>query len=150
MTKLIETPKVLKQRASCRAYYQKHIEQQRARSRNFWNNVSDDKKEERRITRRNWQYLKKYNISFNDVLSLLEKQNGVCKICGIPISIQSSTGKGSGNLKLDHNHETGKVRGILCNNCNIGLGSFNDSVRKLESAILYLKENKQYESNRNS
>ena len=40
---------------------------------------------------------------------------------------------------MDHNHDTGKFRGMLCNHCNRGLGNFKDSIKNLEQATLYLK-----------
>ncbi len=44
------------------------------------------------------------------------------------------------NFSVDHNHNTGKVRGLLCNNCNAGIGLFQDSIKILEKALLYLKK----------
>jgi hypothetical protein len=73
-----------------------------------------------------------YKITLEDYNLLLEKQNEKCKIC----NRDCSTGK---SLAVDHNHETGKVRGLLCKNCNIGLGMFFDNLDFLESAVLYLK-----------
>jgi hypothetical protein len=51
-----------------------------------------------------------------------------CKVCG-------STRR----LCIDHDHNTGKIRGVLCSKCNIGLGMFDDSVARLRAAIDYLK-----------
>jgi hypothetical protein len=73
-----------------------------------------------------------YGITLEDYNFLLEDQNKKCKIC----NSECSTGK---SLAVDHNHETGKVRGLLCKNCNIGLGMFFDNIDFLESAVLYLK-----------
>ena len=73
-----------------------------------------------------------YGITLEDYNFLLEDQNKKFKIC----NSECSTGK---SLAVDHNHETGKVRGLLCKNCNIGLGMFFDSIDFLESAVLYLK-----------
>lgn len=73
-----------------------------------------------------------YGITLEDYNFLLEKQNEKCKIC----NNECPTGK---SLAVDHNHETGKVRGLLCKNCNIGLGMFFDNLDFLESAVLYLK-----------
>ena len=73
-----------------------------------------------------------YGITLKDYNFLLEKQNEKCKIC----NNECPTGK---SLAVDHNHETGKVRGLLCKNCNIGLGMFFDNLDFLESAVLYLK-----------
>ena len=43
-------------------------------------------------------------------------------------------------LAVDHDHKTGKIRGLLCISCNVGLGHFQDDVELLRSAILYLQE----------
>ncbi len=42
-------------------------------------------------------------------------------------------------MKTDHDHETGEVRGLLCNRCNAGLGMFEDSLEGLQRAVVYLK-----------
>ena len=73
-----------------------------------------------------------YGITLEHYNLLLEEQNKKCKIC----NKNCPTGK---SLAVDHNHETGKVRGLLCKNCNIGLGMFFDNLDFLESAVLYLK-----------
>jgi hypothetical protein len=71
----------------------------------------------------------------------LKKQGGVCVICGKE-NIQKN-GKYSGRVKkmhIDHDHETGAVRGLLCQMCNQGLGCFKDSTDLLTNAIDYLKK----------
>ena len=73
-----------------------------------------------------------YGISLHDYDRLLEKQNGRCKICG------TTHPGGKGRFHVDHNHDTGKVRGLLCNSCNTGLGRFKDSPTLLLSAHHYL------------
>jgi len=65
-------------------------------------------------------------------------QNGVCAICS-----GGETVKTRGTLRrlaVDHDHETGKVRGLLCNRCNNGLGNFRDDPDLLREAIAYLQE----------
>ena len=57
-------------------------------------------------------------------------QEGLCAICGLP-----ETDK---RFCVDHNHKTGVVRGLLCANCNKGLGHFFDSIESLEKAKSYL------------
>lgn len=64
------------------------------------------------------------------ILAALEKQ----KLCAICHSAPRS------RLHIDHNHKTGKYRGLLCDNCNLGLGHFKDSPALLSKAINYLKE----------
>ena len=61
-------------------------------------------------------------------------QSGLCAICGAELAL---TGR---DTHVDHDHETGKVRGILCFRCNLGLGYFRDNCDFLTSAIHYLKE----------
>lgn len=84
-------------------------------------------------------YLKRnYNIDYDSYFDLLETQEQKCKICGG----EGFTMKEEHKLKLvvDHDHVTGAVRGLLCHNCNRGLGLFKDSTNNLEAAIEYLKQ----------
>ena len=78
----------------------------------------------------------KYNMTELEYENLLKKQNYKCAICGMSILENSND-----DLYVDHNHETNKVRGLLCSNCNFGLGQFKDSILNLQKAIKYLKEN---------
>lgn len=64
-------------------------------------------------------------------LKLWLKQGKVCAICKESLTLDDS--------KLDHDHFTDLVRGLLCDGCNLGLGSFRDSIDVLERAIEYLK-----------
>ena len=77
-----------------------------------------------------------FGITFEDYKQILLKQDGVCAICGHP---ETSTYKGKLRyLSVDHDHKTGQVRGLLCNDCNVGLGWFKDDIRVLKDAIRYL------------
>ena len=80
---------------------------------------------------------KTYSFTFEQYEELLEKQDGKCAIC------ESRIGNGrTSRLFVDHCHETYKVRGLLCSNCNHGLGQFKDSPKLLQRAINYLTDNK--------
>ena len=70
------------------------------------------------------------------VLAMMDWQGGKCKICGRQF--------GAGVLQdvIDHDHSTGLIRGLLCHNCNLGLGSFSDDPARLASAIEYLELNR--------
>ena len=81
---------------------------------------------------RNAKLKNKYGITLGDYNRILENQNHSCKICGT-----TNSGR-RGTLDVDHCHTTGKVRGLLCTNCNNGLGRFKDSADLLASAIKYL------------
>ena len=73
-----------------------------------------------------------YGITLAYFNGMLELQNSVCAICNEP-----QKGK---YLAVDHCHETGKVRGLLCENCNKALGQFHDNITLLKSAIAYLEK----------
>ena len=77
-----------------------------------------------------------YGVSLDEYNEILTEQNGVCWIC------QKATTK----MCLDHCHETGEIRGILCNKCNIGLGHFQDDIALLERALEYMKKPKRVRS----
>ena len=84
--------------------------------------------------RRN-NYFSRYNITIADYEKLLEKQNNCCAIC------YSKTGSANKRLAVDHNHQTGIIRGLLCDECNTGLGKFKDNPSLLTNAIAYLIKN---------
>jgi hypothetical protein len=74
-----------------------------------------------------------FGIGLNDYHQLLEDQGGGCAICGT----KEIKGKGSYH-HIDHCHETGVIRGVLCHHCNTGLGAFSDNVHLFSKAIDYL------------
>lgn len=75
---------------------------------------------------------RQYNMTPGEYLDLLQEQNNRCAIC----EEECSTGW---RLAVDHDHDTGEVRGLLCNKCNRGLGYFKDNTQLLSAAILYLR-----------
>lgn len=78
----------------------------------------------------NWKNFKyKTGLTKEQYLELEKAQNGKCAICF----------KKADRLNLDHCHTTLKIRGLLCNQCNRGLGYFSDSLEKLRSAIAYIE-----------
>ena len=89
-------------------------------------------KPESRIRARERAYQRKYGLSIEQVASMLKDQNHACKICDI--SLPTTT-----DARVDHDHQTGKVRGILCHPCNVALGLFKDSKENLAKAIRYLE-----------
>ena len=80
------------------------------------------------------KYLSKYGITYKDYNTMFTTQNGCCAICGKHQSILTY------RLAVDHNHKTGKVRGLLCKNCNTSLGVMEDSTELLSKAIQYLEQ----------
>jgi len=80
-----------------------------------------------------------YGIDLKEYNRIFEEQEGKCKICSTHISKINKGHKKC--LCVDHCHETKKIRGLLCDKCNRGLGLFNDDVNTLNEAMKYLKEN---------
>lgn len=76
-----------------------------------------------------------YKLSHLEYDRLFDAQGGVCAICERPPA-QSVTN--TGHLAVDHCHDTGTVRGLLCNKCNTGLGSLGDTVESVRKAHKYL------------
>lgn len=86
--------------------------------------------------KRDWALRKAYGISLEEVEARIVAQGGVCPVC---LEKLSSMGKGRGGAAVDHNHDTGKVRGILCQQCNAALGSLGDDPETLKRGYNYLK-----------
>lgn len=78
----------------------------------------------------------KYGLTKKDLNELFKKQDNKCAICLIDRKLVVQ------GLAVDHCHTTGKIRGLLCNNCNNGIGRFHDDTNKLKNAIKYLEKNK--------
>lgn len=76
-------------------------------------------------------------LTVEEYTEIFNKQNGQCAICGVHHSDLKKV------LCVDHCHETNEVRGLLCNDCNRGLGQFKDDVERLEEAVKYLLTGKQ-------
>lgn len=73
---------------------------------------------------------REYGLTHDEFLALLEAQGSVCAICG--------NGEQQRALAVDHDHETGAVRGLLCDRCNPMLGYARDDIAVLQAAIMYL------------
>jgi hypothetical protein len=80
------------------------------------------------------QLKRRYGISLVDYETMLFSQNGACAIC----KSESPNKRSAKHFMVDHDHETGSVRGLLCHPCNTAIGLLGDNVLNLESAINYL------------
>lgn len=76
--------------------------------------------------------VKKFGISYNEYQILLKNQNYLCAIC-------KQQNKNGDRLCIDHCHISNKMRGLLCHDCNKGLGFFKDKISNLKNSILYLE-----------
>lgn len=94
------------------------------RSKRFY-----EEKPEYRQMIRNGGLKHRFGITQFDYFEMLKEQEGVCAICKL---------KYEKHLHVDHDHETGEIRGLLCKQCNHGLGNFKDNPTYLKNAIEYL------------
>jgi hypothetical protein len=97
-----------------------------------WKKENPERIFERHISR-------KYSLTLADYNRMLEDQGGVCKICKDPPTQKTRDGA-IVRLAVDHNHVTGKVRGLLCRPCNLVIGNAREKVTILKGAIFYLEE----------
>lgn len=79
--------------------------------------------------------LKQYGITIEDYHAQLESQGNCCAICGVDRELNGKRQR----FSVDHDHKTGKFRGLICNDCNLLIGKAKDEVGILEVAIEYLK-----------
>lgn len=84
-------------------------------------------------TQRSAYLKKKYGIGADEYDAMLEEQGGCCVIC-------RGTNANGMRLAVDHDHTTGKVRGLLCNHCNVLIGHARENSDYLMSAVFYLRE----------
>ena len=105
-------------------------EKERARHREYHAKHRDN----RRKQHRNWRYLKHYNLTSDQVHFLSEIQEHRCPICSIEFYGQK--------VCVDHDHDTGLVRAVLCDSCNRGIGLLGDDPERIKAAAAYLEWNK--------
>lgn len=120
--------------AYARQYYVEHKEERaayRAEHREEHLAYYREYNAERRADSMNSDLLRHYGITLDDYNAMLEAQDGVCAICGKAPEERERLG-------VDHNHETGRVRNLLCGCCNRALGQLQDSEQLCLAAAAYL------------
>ena len=110
-------------------YYEKNKDKIKETSRKRY----EANKEELKLKFRERKLRNRYGLTPDDYKTMLLAQDYKCMICA------KTSEK---NLDVDHCHETGKVRELLCNNCNRGIGYLQDDPLILENALAYLKRHK--------
>ena len=83
--------------------------------------------------KRNSTLLRRYGITEDEYFEMFNAQKGKCKLCG-----KTKPRNGAKHLIIDHCHSTGKVRGLLCNNCNVLLGKLKDDIEYIDRIKDYL------------
>jgi hypothetical protein len=110
-----------------RRYAERNKEKLKLKQHQFYLKNKDKVKE--------FSLLRKYNISLEQYKKMLKDQHNKCLLC--QTKDEDTTSK---FLVVDHCHKTGKVRGLLCNPCNTGIGLFKENIEVLEKTIKYLAE----------
>ena len=110
-----------KQKEATQRYLATHRDEVNARNRARY--TTDGRREK--------QLRDRFGITAEYYWKLWNEQKGLCKICGKPQCVGTK-------LDVDHDHFTGKVRGLLCRHCNAGIGLLKDSVGLLQQALRYL------------
>jgi hypothetical protein len=116
------------------AYYDQNRDKVNAQKREYRKNNQEKlaaqwKKRAEQV--RNNKLKRLYGISYEDKVEMHKQQNGVCPICYQPLGVN--------DLHVDHDHDTGEVRGLLCKHCNMGLGNFKENTEALERALSYIQ-----------
>lgn len=120
------------------------LDVQRERVNTYHRNLRKINGEKRRAWERTWyaknrqipknnQLRYRHGLSLEQFHEMMFKQNKKCAICGVDFKDEFA-----GLPRVDHSHETGQIRGLLCLNCNAAIGHFKDNPRFLQSAIEYL------------
>lgn len=94
--------------------------------------------EQRAVYGREWHLRKRFRITGEDYTAMLAEQNGACAVCKKQETHTYKSGKAK-DLAVDHDHATGSVRGLLCFNCNQGIGRLKDDPMLLRRAALYIE-----------
>lgn len=116
-------------RAKHRAYYAADPERHRAYVAAYGRRESDVLKDK--------QYRRYYGLTLAEYQAMADKQGHRCALCNEP---ESMTMKGKLKaLSVDHDHETGAVRALLCSRCNRALGFFRDDPDAMEAAAVYVR-----------
>lgn len=84
-------------------------------------------------------HLKKYGISIDEYHVLLSQQSNSCAIC----KTTKPTGNSTKYFYVDHNHLTGKVRGLLCYYCNLALGMLKDNIESAYNLVAYIEKHEE-------
>src|ERR1035437_940016 len=123
-------------KAYAKAYRKKNRKKIAAHSRGYY--VSH--KLEASVKNRTNRLLKVFGLTEVDYAVRLASQNGLCAICRHPEVVFDPRAKKIRRLAIDHDHDTNKIRELLCSSCNRALGLFGDDVLLLEAAAAYLRK----------
>jgi len=126
--RILELRKARKEKKSTKSLYKQSDKEKNAKLNDYYNREGWKKQKELVWSKRGIK-----NFTYKQFEEMRKLQKNKCYICNSGPSNNQS-------LHTDHDHVTGKVRKLLCNNCNNGMGKLKDSVELLQKVITYLKE----------
>lgn len=97
-------------------------------------------KESEKVRHRETHFRMKYGITLDEYNQMYEEQGGKCAICGEEETAIGANSDKVSLLSVDHDHETGEIRSLLCRGCNVGIGGFRENPEYLLKAIEYLEK----------
>ncbi len=100
----------------------------------------DCRPKDTRLTIRGRNVRYKYGIELDEFVGMYEDQGGQCVICSIDVDLYAPEDRKANVAHVDHCHTTGKIRALLCHQCNVGIGAFREDIEVLENAIQYIKD----------
>lgn len=110
---------------------------------NWWKSLTLEQQQEYKLKRAKQAQLRKYGVEHNRLIEILEAQYGGCAACMEPLTLDPNEDVAMRNrAAVDHDHETGEVRGLLCGPCNRALGMVKEEKRILQGLIRYLEDYK--------
>jgi hypothetical protein len=112
-----------KQRQNHAEWVKKNLAKSKEYHRQYNQKIAPEKKRDSQLKRN-------YGISLLEYQKLFKKQNGKCAIC---------SKRSDKTLHVDHDHKTGRIRGLLCFRCNYGLGYFKDNLKQFKQIVKYLE-----------
>jgi len=94
-----------------------------------YHNENEEQRERRKLLNSYSHMKRKYGLTPDDFSAMILKQNNQCKICDCEMD----------DPQIDHNHSTGKIRGLLCKPCNMSLGLLKEDTNSLRNMISYIE-----------
>jgi hypothetical protein len=122
--------------SKCKCCIKERRQKQKDYDRNYWKLYAGRNIEKLKERDKSYNLKRKFNMTIEQYNTLLESQGGKCACCP---KEKSSNGK---SLAVDHCHVTGKIRGLLCNECNTSLGLLKEDITIMSNLIQYLQNSK--------
>jgi len=123
-----------------RKYYREYARGHRMRNPEKHKAYHKKYREENKDKRKNGMLKFKFNLTLDEYNIMLKNQDGICKICSMPETARKNNSDEVRMLSVDHDHNTGQIRGLLCNKCNRALGHYEATKPRAQDFEKYLQE----------